>query len=411
MNTQELVFGAASSISALIYLVMHVAFHWRVLRDRSATPAAHSNALHRVSILKPLAGDDDELAQNLSSFASLAHPNYELLLGVASRADAAWPIATRFVASNPGLRARVVLTDPNAASNPKVAQLLGLLAHATGEVVVISDANVRVPEDYLQHLCRTLALPNTGLVTSTIVGMGELGLGAALENLQMTAQIAPGVAALDTLTPTTISIGKSMAMRRVDLARIGGLESVADLLAEDHMLGVQFAKAGFKVRVCTQPVFNFNVHTPARRSIERHARWAKMRRCISPLSFYFEPLLVPVVVATLAILIAPSRTTALMFAACAFIQLLGSSLAIMRLRGSFHSIFIPLEIARTYIHFYTWLCAVLSLRVNWRGHPFVLGADSRLFSVPESSRGSRARRRTSVWAQIRRGRLSPRMGD
>src|SRR3990172_3651169 len=42
----------------------------------------------RVSILKPLAGNDDELAKNLESFANLDYPNFQLLLAVASPARA-----------------------------------------------------------------------------------------------------------------------------------------------------------------------------------------------------------------------------------------------------------------------------------------------------------------------------------
>jgi ceramide glucosyltransferase len=417
MDTLELVFCAATLLSATVYVVMHAAFHVRVVRDRFlrsrdsyATRHERTTTHEFVSILKPLAGSDDELALNLASFARLADPSYELLLGIASLRDPACPIARKFVDEHPELRARVVLTNSDAAMNPKVAQLVGLLACARGEIVVISDANVRVGPQYLAHLREALALPNTGLVTSSIVGAGEVSLGASLENLQLMSHIAPGVAALDSLTPTTISIGKSMAMRRVDLARIGGLESVANLLAEDHMLGVQFAAAGFKVRLCTDPVHNYNVHTRVQRSLERHTRWAKMRRCIAPLPFYFEPLLVPVLVASFGLLAHPSRATALAFVAASCLQMAGATLAVLSLRGRMRAVFVPLEIIRSFASLYMWLCAVCSLRVNWRGHPFVLGPRSRLISAPESTPGSRARRRKGVWSQIRLARLVRRTG-
>jgi len=49
--------------------------------------------LPAMSILKPLCGADDDLEANLACFATLDYPNYELLLGVASSADTAYPVA------------------------------------------------------------------------------------------------------------------------------------------------------------------------------------------------------------------------------------------------------------------------------------------------------------------------------
>ena len=109
-----------------------------------------------------------------------------MLLGVASWDDPAVPTARAFLRRHPKLDARLIVTDPEAARNPKVAQLLGLDRHATGEVIVISDSNVRVPRSYLWSLVHTLT-PDVGMVTSVIVGTGERTLGAALKNLRSSA--------------------------------------------------------------------------------------------------------------------------------------------------------------------------------------------------------------------------------
>jgi len=116
-----------------------------------------------VTIFKPLAGSDDDLEGNLESFARIEYPSFEVLLGVANRADPAFGVARRFVARHPRLDARIVLTDPKAAVNPKVAQLVGLEAVAKGEVWVISDSNVRVRPSYLRTLVDELADDPAGL--------------------------------------------------------------------------------------------------------------------------------------------------------------------------------------------------------------------------------------------------------
>lgn len=406
MDTTATLLLAATGVSAALYVVMHVAFHLRVARDNRATRIAGTPD-ETVTILKPLSGCDDELRENLKSFARLPQRNLEILFGVASTADPAYAVASQFVATFPKVNARVVLTRPADALNPKVAQLVGLLREASGSVLIISDSNVRVNDDYVSTLLSELKREKTGLVTSLIIGDGEQTLGAALENLHLTAHVAPGILALDALTSTTISVGKSMAMRRVDLARIGGLYQVANVLAEDHMLGVAFRNAGYKVRVCTAPIQNQNVYTTVARTLERHTRWAKMRRVISGPSFMGEPLLLPMLVATLNLFVAPLPVAACVLAACAILQISFSAWATITLRGRFTPAFVPLEVLRTYLHFFVWLEALRSRHINWRGHEFRLGRDSRLISVRESSKGIPARLRKGVWARLRRVPLSP----
>jgi ceramide glucosyltransferase len=210
----------------------------------------------RVSILKPLAGADDELEENLASFATLDYPDYEILFGVASMDDPANAVVQRFLRRPGYRRARLLLTDPDEAMNPKVAQLLALERAATGEVVVVSDSNVRVTPSYLDPLVAELARPGVAAVSSVIAGTGEQTLGAALENLQLGALVAPGVVSSAHLTGRAITIGKSMAMWREPLHDIGGFSRVAHLLSEDHMLGSLFvgfalASAGVSVGAAT----------------------------------------------------------------------------------------------------------------------------------------------------------------
>ena len=181
---------------------------------RRRAPARAPQNTPRVSILKPLAGIDDELDENLSSFATLDYPDYEIVLGVASVDDGAYPVARKFVERVGHERARLIITDPDAATNPKVAQLLALERAATGEVVVVSDSNVRVTPRYLDPLLAELSSPGVGTVSNVVAGTGERTLGAAMENLQLGAIIAPGIVASAFVLGKTITLGKSVAMWR-----------------------------------------------------------------------------------------------------------------------------------------------------------------------------------------------------
>ena len=97
MDAESLLTLTPIALSSLTYAAMMSICAWGIRRashDRARTP----ERAPRVSILKPLAGSDDELEANLASFASLDYPDYEILLGIASRDDGALPSAKRFVA-------------------------------------------------------------------------------------------------------------------------------------------------------------------------------------------------------------------------------------------------------------------------------------------------------------------------
>ena len=363
---------ALTAASLAVYGLMMALFARAMLRRRPS-PIGNVARAPRVTIFKPLAGCDDELEENLESFARLDYPAFEVLLGVASPSDPAYGAALRFAARHPKLDARVVVTDPLAAINPKVAQLIGLERVATGDAYVISDSNVRVPPTYLWSLVAELADADVGMVTSLFAGTGERTLGAALENLQICASTTPGIAAMDAVSDRPLTVGKSMAVRRRDLARLGGFRPVADVLAEDHVLGRRFLDAGFQVRTSLDIVENRNVGCTVARTIERHTRWAKMRRSLLASGFAAEPVLTPVVVATGGLGLAPSRATMAVLVAACLVQTTCALLAVRLLRGRAMAWrYAPLEIVRSYVAFACWLRAWASRRIAWRGHPFLL---------------------------------------
>jgi ceramide glucosyltransferase len=387
-------------LSLVLYLSTLAVFFWTMRRGRRNPPKPRRGAGEkrvRVSVLKPLSGVDDELAANLDSFARLAYleeGEVELLFGVARADDPAAGAARTFLRKHAGVRGlygRLIVTDPAAAVNPKVAQLLALEREATGEVIVVSDSNVRVAPDYVCGLLEHLE--SADLVTNVFAGTGERTLGAALENLQLGAVVLPGIALSTVASSAPLTIGKSMAMRREGLAAIGGFASVGHVLAEDHVLGRRFHEAGMRVALSLSVVENRNVACSVRRTVERHSRWAKLRRSLVPHLFFAEPIMSPLLVATATALVSPSRTTLTLVLAVAVLQTVLSLASVRASRG--HALawkYAPLEIVRTYLLFACWLSAALTTRLCWRGNPFRLLAGSVIVPagpVGRSRAGSR----------------------
>src|SRR5262249_23509607 len=114
MATVGLVLLAAAVVGVTALAVMLGLTMWHVRR-----PGLVPSAWPGISVLKPLCGADDDLAANLASFAALPYAGeYEVVLGVRSPADPAWPVAEEAVRRWPD-RMRLVRQEREIGLNPK----------------------------------------------------------------------------------------------------------------------------------------------------------------------------------------------------------------------------------------------------------------------------------------------------
>jgi ceramide glucosyltransferase len=299
---------ALAGVGLSVLLLQHAILRIHLRRGGAPRlPARAGAGCPAVSILKPLCGLDDELAENLASFAALDYPGYEVLLGLPAADDPAAPLAREAARRWPD-RMRVVVQRYHGGRNPKVNQLVGLSREARHPVVVVSDSNVRVGQAYLRGIAEELADPRVGLVTHPVAGGGERRLGSVLENLHLAGSVGPAIVAAPRLSGRAIVVGKSMALRTADLHRLGGFEAVRDFLAEDQVLGAWVQrKLGKRVAVARQPVLNVNRERRVGEFWARYERWSVLQRKLvgGPL-YATQVLLNPVLLAAAGLL--ASRT-------------------------------------------------------------------------------------------------------
>src|SRR5262245_59353036 len=134
----------------LLSTVLTILSVWSVFRvTRKNQRRAALASLPPVTVLKPLCGADDRLEDNLATFFRQSHPRYELVFGIEGDNDPAIPIVRRLRARFPEVRSRLVRHDGKRALNPKVSNLQAMLSYASHDVLVVSDSNVAVSEDWL----------------------------------------------------------------------------------------------------------------------------------------------------------------------------------------------------------------------------------------------------------------------
>ncbi len=329
----------------------------------------------RVSVLKPVCGLDDELEENLLSFARLDH---EVIISAEDADDPALEVARRVMHVHPEAPFRIVVDGGSRTGvvNRKVERLIAAARVATGDILLISDSNVRVERD---DLSRTLALfdnPRVGLVSNLFTGAGSKTLGATIESLHILGFVVPG-AVIARAADLTCVVGKSMAITRTALDAIGGFERFQRVLAEDQAIGLAVKAAGFDVALSPQTVRNVIVNRTLHRALDRQIRWNKIRYSFSHRMYVCELLTNPLPFA----IFAPKLFVAILFVRYLQFALLnhatGAGMTWKQLAA------VPLLDA---MMFYAWFVPFFSNEITWRGYRAQLGRDTMLIASETGAR-------------------------
>lgn len=366
----------AAALLGLVFLTAQCLALVLHLRRRSPVPGMTPS----ISVLKPLCGLDDGLADNLASFANLAYPEYEVLLGLRHADDPALGVAREAARRWPG-RFRIVFQRGEPGHNPKVNQLITLARAARHDVLVVSDSNVRVEPRYLAGIAAALEDEEVGLVTHPIAGLGEIGLGSVLDHLHLAGSIAPGVVAAKRLAGRDIVVGKSMALRRRDLAALGGFEAVKDVLAEDYVMGTMVSTVlGKRVAVGPSPIQNVSERRTVGEFAARYRRWSVLQRqAVGPVVYSAQVLLNPVLLATVAAALARTAgAVGLLAATCAAKMALDGSSARALRAGGFTLRQLALVPAKDLVVGSAWLYGLFRRDVAWRGTRLVVRRGTRI---------------------------------
>jgi ceramide glucosyltransferase len=382
MESLALVLLVVAAMGLAVIAAQHLALRRHV---RQAPPVARRTP--PISILKPLCGIDDGLAENLAAFAELEYPRYEVVLGVRSSGDAAWEVARAAARRWPG-RFRVAVQQGEPGLNPKVNQLVTLAGAARHDVLVVSDSNVRVERGYLAEIAALLEDDGVGLVTHPIAGIGEETIGSLMDHLHLAGSITPGVVGAKRLANRDIVVGKSMALRRADLDALGGFQAVKDVLAEDYVLGCMVGEVlGKRVAVAHRPIRNVSARRTVREFAARYRRWAVLQRQMVGRPVYAaQAVLNPVLLATAAVAVAPAaRTLAAAFVVGALKAALDGAAARALRPGGFSAAQLALVPVKDLVFGAAWLHGLVRRDVLWRGNRLLVSAGTRI-ELPAAAR-------------------------
>ena len=244
-----------------------------------------------VTLLKPLKGADAETTACLRSWFAQDYPGpVELLFGIHTQDDPAGEVVRALQHEFPRADARLVVCPERLGPNSKVSKLAQLEPLARHDVLVISDADVWVPEDFLGQLVGPLDDSTVGLV-NPLYGLATPATPAMRwEALAVNADFWSSVLQARRLGPLRFALGAVMAVRREALAGIGGFTALLKHLADDYELGRRVAARGGRIELC--PVVATCRESARSWSAVWHhqVRWTRTIRHCQPLPFAFSLL-------------------------------------------------------------------------------------------------------------------------
>jgi ceramide glucosyltransferase len=202
-----------------------------------------------------------------------------------------------------------------------------------------------------------------------------------MDALHLAGSIAPGVVAAKRLAGRDLVVGKSMAMRRADLAGLGGFEAVKDVLAEDYVMGRMIGDVlGKRVAVAHRPIENVSTRRSVWEFAARYRRWAVLQRqLVGPVAYASQVFLNPVLLASAAAALGRTPGAVVALAAICTAKATLDGLAARMLRpGGFRLGQLALVPVKDLVLGAAWVYGFARRDVEWRGNRLRVCAGSRL---------------------------------
>lgn len=361
------------AVSGMIYACIATVALARFVRRPATAPVD----LPSVTVLKPMRGDEPGLYENLASFCAQDYAGrIQLILGAQDAADPALAVGRRLQAAFPE-HDIVVAADPTPhGTNRKIGNLINMSAHARGEIVVISDSDVRMPPHGLAQIVATLQEPGVGLIHCLYRGRPTASVWSKLAALDINARFAASVVVGEAMGANPC-LGPTMALRADLLEQIGGIALLADVLADDFELGRAVRASGHTIACPPMLIDHVFPEASLGEVLTHELRWARTVRLVQPAG-YLGSIIVhftPLALIGAALMGFSGWSLAILAGVAVFRQAQAGLL--VRLMGADTSVLWLLPL-RDLMAFWVFVSAIFGDRVEWRGNRLRVGRDGAI---------------------------------
>ncbi|MGH7952650.1 MAG: glycosyltransferase [Limisphaerales bacterium] len=380
MNFLNAIFAALAALSLALALWQWFAARKFALHKR----IADSNFSPDISILKPLKGCDATTAESLQSWFNQDYSGQtQILFGVTDINDPVCKIVEELLKKNPNCNGHLFICGDSIGANAKVSTLVQLERLAKHELILISDADVRVSRDFLANFVAPLRDPKIALVNCFYRLANPTTAAMQWEAVAVNADFWSQVLQSQSLKPLDFALGAAVLLRRAALAQIGGFAPLTNCLADDYQLGNRIAQKNYRIALCPVVVDCWNAPMNWCDVWKHQLRWARTIRVCQPFAYSFSilsnatfwPLL------WLVVSLVSKKTFCAPLAALVFLLIrIAIAQNLQRRFTPERKLISPFWLApvKDLLQTMIWLCAFAGNTIVWRGREMKLRRDGTL---------------------------------
>ncbi len=333
-----------------------------------------------ISILKPLAGVDEGLEENLRSFFEQDYEKFEILCAVRSAEDPALALFERLRKQYSSVDARSLVTGDPPYPNAKVFSLDNMMKAARHDLLVMSDSDIRVKPGMLKVMAAEFQDPTLGLTTCPYRAVPGRSFWSVLEAIGMNTEFLGGILVARMLEGMKFAVGPTIVARKKALEKIGGFDRLKDYLAEDFVMGKFASEKGLGVGL-SSCVIEHRIGTQSFMPNAAHRiRWARSTRRSRPAGYIGQVFTNPLPIALLLLVWFPEW-----WPVAALSLLLRAGAAWATAGWVLHDplcarrwYFLPLQDIASFLF---WVLGFFGNTITWRGHKYRLHTDGRFEPV------------------------------
>jgi ceramide glucosyltransferase len=366
--------AAAAAAVGSLYVAVATLLSFRFMRRSEAALAEFPD----VTVIKPLHGDHAGLAESLEGFCDQDYPGrVQILFGVHHASDSAAAVVRALQTRRPDADIELVIDSRLHGTNLKVSNLINIAARGRHDVLVMSDADIRVGPRYLRQVVGALGTRGVGAVSCLYVGGDDGSVWSRLGAMMINYHFLPNAVLGKSAGLAQPCFGSTIAVTRPVLARIGGLKAFADQLADDYEIGRAVRALGLAVAIPPMAVSHLCIEPSGRGLFAHELRWARTVRQIDPAGHAGSVITHPLALALLAGVLLGFPAPAIVLIAAATGVRIGGKFAMDAIVGSPAGRWWMIPV-RDVLSFVVFVASFAVNTVAWQGRRFRVGRDGVL---------------------------------
>ncbi len=272
-------------VVAVAYRLLAFASLARMCETEARDPSA-AQPEGDVIALRPLRGAGEQLESCLDSLWRAGKSGrMRIVVGIASADDPAAAVVARVRERWPETACRVAIGAGPSGVNRKVSNQVQAARGEHGAFWLLSDADVRVPDDYAARLLAPFADPAVGFATCPYRSVPARSAVSRVDALVTNTHFVPNACLAARFEGLHFGLGATIAVRDPALTQIGGFTALLDLAADDFWLARKIEDAGWRLAWVPMVVEHVLEEEGWRHALARHVRWSRVTRASRPAGY------------------------------------------------------------------------------------------------------------------------------